>query len=147
MTHTMTNEPIYALDVHEETPVKRLLAWVIDVILIAVATAIVVVLTAFIGAFFAPLIFGVLSFFYRWATLAGGSATLGMRVMAVSIRNPDGSALDGGQAFLHTLGYFVSVAVFPLQLVSIVLMLTSSRKQGLTDHILGTLPINNTARF
>ena len=39
------------------------------------------------------------------------------------------------------------MAIFPLQLVSIVLMLISDRKQGLTDHLLGTVALNRSAGY
>ena len=34
-----------------------------------------------------------------------------------------------------------------LQVISIVLMMTTSRAQGLTDHFLGTVAINKAARY
>ncbi|MGJ8558402.1 MAG: RDD family protein, partial [Sulfitobacter geojensis] len=40
------------------------------------------------------------------------------------------------------LGYSVSFAIPVLQLISIVLMLTSARRQGLTDMVLGTVALN-----
>lgn len=134
-------------DIHSDTPTKRLLAWIVDTVIIAIPTMIIVAMTLFIATPLAPFIFAVLSFLYRWVTLAQGSATLGMRLFAVSIRNLDGSPLDNTTAFLHVAGYFVSVAIFPLQLISIGLMLITERKQGLTDHILGTAAFNNSARF
>lgn len=134
-------------DLTADTPVKRLLAWVVDVLLIAVLTAVVVPFTLFIGLFFLPVLYAVLSFLYRWVTLANGSATWGMRLFAVSIRQPDGAPLDSSTAFLHTAGYFVSVIVFPLQLISIALMLISPNRQGLTDHVLGTVALNRSAAY
>jgi len=65
--------------------------------------------------------------------------------MAVELRTAQGTRLDLSAAFLHTLGYAVSMAVFPLQLVSIVLMLTSARGQGLIDLGLGCAAINRAA--
>jgi len=108
-------------------------------------TGVAVLFTAFIGAFFLPLLYAVVSFLYRWWGLAAASATPGMRLTSLELRTREGLRFDGATAFLHTAGYFVSVAVFPLQLVSIVLMLISARGQGLTDHILGTAAINRAA--
>jgi len=123
----------------------RAIAWVLDVIAISIVTAIVVPFTAFTALFFLPLLYAVISFFYRWWSLAAASATPGMRLASVEFRTREGHRFDGTTAFLHTLGYFVSFAVFPLQLVSIALMLMSARKQGLTDHVLGTAAINRAA--
>lgn len=152
MTYSMT-EPGWALpapethpDLYADTVSKRFFAWVIDVVLVAIVTAAVLPFTAFIGLFFLPLLYAALSFLYRWWSLSARSATPGMRMTSIELRSRDGSRLDTATAFLHTAGYFVSIAVFPLQLVSIVLMLMSGRKQGLTDHVLGTVAINRTAR-
>ena len=49
------------------------------------------------------------------------------------------------QAALHTIGFYISFAVFPLQILSILLMLLSERRQGLTDHVLGSAMINRRA--
>ena len=67
-----------------------------------------------------------------------------MRLTAIEFRDRSGAHLDSATAFLHTLGYAVSVAMFPLQLLSIGLMLTTARKQGLTDHVLGTVALNRS---
>ncbi len=129
---------------YEGVPAKRLFAWVIDVVLIAVLTAVILPFTAFVGMFFLGALYLITSFLYRWVTLARGSATIGMRVLSVELRDRFGDRLDSGTAFLHTLGYTVSVAVFPLQLISIALMLISNRAQGLSDHFLGTAAINRS---
>ena len=89
-----------------------------------------------------PLI-AVVGFLYRWGTIAARSATPGMRMMAIEFRDRDGQRFDGGTAFLHTAGYTFSVVTVPLQLISIVMMLLTARRQGLTDIILGTAAVNN----
>ena len=86
-----------------------------------------------------------LGFAYRWMTLSGGSATLGMRLMAVEMRDGYGQRFDTATAFLHTLGYSVSLAFPILQIISIVMMLMGPRAQGLTDNVLGTVAINRRA--
>ena len=68
-------------------PFKRGLAWFADAILIGLLTAVAVPFTAFTGLFFLPLLFLVIGFLYRWVTLAGGSATLGMRLMSIELRD------------------------------------------------------------
>lgn len=123
-------------------PTKRLLAWVVDMALIVALCLLIVPFTAFVGLFFFPVLMLVVGFFYRWATLSGGSATWGMRLMAIEIRRLDGERLDGGTAFLHTMGYSLSMAFFLVQLASMVLMATTFRGQGLSDHLLGTVALN-----
>ncbi|MEO1789664.1 MAG: RDD family protein [Pseudomonadota bacterium] len=135
-------DPDRASEFYDGVPTKRLVAWIVDILIIGILTAAILPFTAFLGVFFFPFLYAVMSFLYRWVTLARGSATLGMRVMSIEIRNRMGERLDSATAALHTLGYAISVAMAPAQLVSIVLMLISSRRQGLTDHVLGTAAIN-----
>jgi uncharacterized RDD family membrane protein YckC len=139
-------DPARAGQFYDGVALKRGLAWVIDVALIAVLSALVVPFTAFTALFFFPLLMVVLGFFYRWATLAGGSATWGMRLMAIEIRERDGGPLTGATAFWHTAGYCLSVAMAPLQLISCVLMVALGRGQGLTDMVLGTAAVNRLRR-
>mmetsp|Transcript_23844 Transcript_23844/g.43151 ORF Transcript_23844/g.43151 Transcript_23844/m.43151 type:complete len:145 (+) Transcript_23844:852-1286(+) len=126
---------------------KRLIAWFIDSAIIALITILIVPFTAFVALFFILALGAVVSFAYRTITLATGSATLGMRLMAIEFRDASGARLDLGQAFLHTLGYTVSWAVSPLQLVSMVMMATTERGQGLTDMVMGTVALNRRARL
>ncbi|MBT8460093.1 MAG: RDD family protein [Boseongicola sp.] len=133
-------------DFYEDVNTKRLIAWFIDVLLITAVTAVLTVFSLFTALFFLPFLYAAVGFFYRWIGLSRHSATIGMRVMSVEFRGSDGEDLDGGTAFLHTAGYYASVAIFPAQLVSIVLMLMSERKQGLTDMVLGTVLLNTRSR-
>ncbi len=138
-------DPTRESALYADIPLKRLIAWVIDGVFVAVLIAFILPFTFFTGLFFLPFLWLVVGFLYRWMTISGGSATWGMRLTAISLRDHNGQRLDGGTALLHTLGYTVSLAVFPLQLISIVLMLVSPRRQGLTDHILGTAAVNRAA--
>jgi uncharacterized RDD family membrane protein YckC len=125
---------------------KRLLAWVFDAIITFALCLLVLPFTAFTAMFFFPLLWLVTGFLYRWTTLAGGSSTWGMRLMAIELREADGMRLSGGTALVHTLGYSLSLAVLPLQFVSVIAMVALGRGQGLTDLILGTAMINRPAR-
>ena len=140
-------DPMTQPHFYRDVASKRLFAWVIDTVLIAVISLIIVPFTAFVAIFFILGLMAVVGFAYRVITLATGSATWGMRLMAMEIRDASGVRLDLGQAFLHTLGYTVSWAVAPLQLISIVLMATSSRGQGLTDIVMGSAAMNRKARL
>jgi uncharacterized RDD family membrane protein YckC len=130
---------------YDDVPTKRLIAWLIDVVLISAITAVLVLISLFTALFILPLVYAAASFAYRWFSLTRHSATPGMRFVSLEMRRENGEAFDGATALLHTAGYFASVAVFPLQLVSIVLMLMSERKQGLTDMVLGTAALNRAA--
>ncbi len=139
---TRLPDPDTRADVYAGVVVKRAAAWVIDMILIIGLCLLILPFTAFTGIFFFPFMMLVLGFIYRWTTIAGRSSTWGMRTMAIELRDIQGQRLSGGTAFWHTLGYSVSVAVFPLQLISVIMMLATPRKQGLSDHLLGTAAVN-----
>lgn len=124
---------------------KRFFAWIVDVVLVFLLCVAVLPFTAFLGLFVFPALMLAVGFLYRWATIAARSATWGMRLMAIELRDGDGLRLTGQAALMHTLGYTVSIAVAPLQLISILLMLLTGRRQGLTDHVLGTAAINRPA--
>ncbi|WP_158968029.1 RDD family protein [Chachezhania sediminis] len=140
MTHLP--DPDFSPEFYQGTTSKRFLAWIIDVVLIFLVSGILVVFTAFLGALVWPILYLTVSFFYRTLTLASGSATWGMQFAGVELRDRFGHRFDFGTAILHTLGYLVSVSFPILQVVSVVVMLTSSRGQGLTDMILGTAAVN-----
>lgn len=139
-------DPVTQPQFYKDVASKRLLAWVIDTIVVLLMSLIIVPFTAFVALFFFVGLFAVVSFVYRTITLATGSATWGMRLMAIEIRDASGARLDLSGAFLHTLGYMISWAVAPLQLISIVLMATSARGQGLTDMVMGSAALNRRAR-
>ncbi len=132
---------------YASVPSKRLLAWLIDTVVIVLLCLVILPFTAFLGLFFFPFLLLVVGFAYRVVTLANGSATWGMRFAAIEMRRIDGTRFDLGLAFAHTLGYSISIAVFPLQAISIVLMLTNAHGQGLSDSLLGTVAINKRADF
>lgn len=138
----MTPDPDMQPQFYDGVPTKRLLAWVVDTVIIAGLTLLTVPFTLFISLFFLPLVFIVLGFAYRVVTLSRGSATWGMRLMAIELRDSNDNPFDQSQAFLHTLGYTLSIMIAPLQLISVVLMLSSERRQGLTDMAMGTVALN-----
>ncbi len=138
-------DPDYQAEFYTDVPAKRLIAWVLDTLLISLIVGVAVMLGFLLPLFFLPFLYFCVSFTYRWLTIAGGSATPGMRFIAIELRNRDGRKLDGGQAFLHTAGYAFSVVTVPLQLISIIMMLLTPRRQGLTDTVLGTAAINRRA--
>ena len=127
-------------------PTKRLIAWIVDVVLTAIVTAVIVPFTAFTALFFLPVLYLTVDFFYRWITISGRSATFGMRLTGIEFRRADGSRFDGGTAFLHTLGYLVAIGMVLPQVLSGLLMLGTGRGQGLGDLVLGSVAINRAAR-
>lgn len=144
--HTHLPDPELQEEFYADTPMKRLFAWFVDMVLICLICVAILPFTAFTGVFFFPLLLLVIGFIYRVVTIANGSATIGMHLLAIEFRSNTGEKLGLSQAFFHTLGYSFSMGIPILQVVSVILMLTSARRQGLTDMILGTVLINKPAR-
>lgn len=143
--HWHIPDPEMQPEFYADVATKRLIAWVIDTVVILVLCVLVSVATAFVGFFFFPLLMMAVGFLYRAATIARGSATWGMRVMAIEFRTLSGERFDPWMAVLHTLGLTISFAFPLLQLVSIFMMLTGPRGQGLSDRVLGTVALNRRA--
>lgn len=134
---------------YEGVQPRRLAAWFVDVLVVLVigvpmALAFGLMTLGFGLALFPILVMSV-GFVYRTATIAGGSATWGMRLMGIELRRRDGSRLDFGAALLHTAIYTVCFSVVVLQAVSVLGMLGSRYGQGLPDFLLGTAMINRPA--
>lgn len=138
-------DPATQPEFYSDVVAKRLLAWIIDTVLIVLICLLIVPFTAFTGLFFFPFLLLTVGFAYRVITIARGSATWGMRVVALEFRKMNGQQFDLATAFLHTLGLTVSFGLPVLQVISIVLMLTTERRQGLSDHLLGTVALNRRA--
>lgn len=126
-------------------PLKRGLAWVIDTLFVTLIVALISVLTALTALLILPLVWLAVGFLYRWVTLSGRSATWGMRLMSIELLDRYGQRFDAATAFLHTLGYSLSMAFVLPQILSVGLMMVSRRGQGLTDMVLGSVAINSRA--
>ena len=130
-------------------PLRRFVAWCVDlviILLVGVPLATVFgLLTLGFGFAIFPLIVAGVGFLYRTWTLAGGSATWGMRFTGIEFRRRDGSRFDFATALLHTALYAVCMSFFVLQLVSCVTIVGSRYRQSLGDMVLGTTAINRPA--
>lgn len=127
---------------YKSIPSKRLFAWILDTILILLVSFLLVPFTAFTAVFFFPLMILIVGFIYRTATIAMGSATWGMRIANIELRDQKGDKFDTSLALLHTFGYSVCVAFPILQVISAIMILTTDRHQSLTDMVIGTAALN-----
>ena len=139
-------DPVRQAEFYADMPTKRLLAFVIDSVLIALICAILIPLTGFLALFFLGLLGLIVSLIYRIVSLASASATPGMRLMSIEFRTHEGHRLSPALAIIHTLAFTVSMSMVIPQVISIILMLTTNRAQGLTDSLLGTAAINKSLR-
>jgi uncharacterized RDD family membrane protein YckC len=134
---------------YDGVPLRRFLAWCVDVVIILLigvplATLFGLVTLGFGFAMF-PLIVAGVGFLYRTWTLAGASATWGMRFTGIEFRRGDGTRFDFTTALLHTLLYLVCMSFFVLQLISCATIVGSRYRQSLGDMLLGTTAINRPA--
>jgi uncharacterized RDD family membrane protein YckC len=150
--HATLNHPDPAAQYgfYEGVPLKRLIAWLIDIAItaaIALPFMLPFLMTAFliVPLFALPVIWALVGFFYRWTTLANGSATWGMRLMAIELRERGGGPLTGSTALMHTLGSTLSFAFPLIQAISVFFMAMDNKGQGLTDMVLGTAMLNRAA--
>ncbi|WP_373050607.1 RDD family protein [Thalassovita aquimarina] len=139
-------DPELQPEFYDDVPLKRLIAFVIDTVLIVLICVAILPFTAFTGLFFFPFLMMMVGFAYRVISLTNRSATPGMWLTAIEFRTGDGQRFDLGTAFLHTLGLNISFAIPALQVISVVLMATSGNGQGLSDRMLGTVALNRAAR-
>ncbi|KAJ54559.1 hypothetical protein ACMU_17790 [Actibacterium mucosum KCTC 23349] len=140
-------DPQLQPEFYADIPSKRFFAWIIDLVIILALVLLVLVSTFGIALFLLPLVVTVTSFVYRVATISAGSATFGMRMMAIELRNREGQRLSFPEAALHTFLHFVMFGSVVLQIISIATTLTTERAQGLHDLILGTTALNKAARY
>ena len=143
MTHLP--DPDRQPEFYQSVAIKRFVAWLFDIAFVSLLCTVAIFLTLGMGLFILALIYAVVSFVYRVVTITNGSATLGMRFMGIELRDAFGERMDMGKAIAHTAGYFVSMAFAVIQIISVIMMLTSARGQGLTDSFLGTVMINRRA--
>lgn len=134
---------------YEWLPFKRLVAWCLDlVVVLAIGLPVALafgVFTLGFGFVLFPVVLATIAFLYRTATLAGGSATWGMRLLGIEFRRGDGSRFDGLTALLHTAIQTIAFGFFFLQMLSCVAVVASRYRQSLPDIILGTTAINQPA--
>ena len=137
-------DPIEHAAYYYDVNLKRLIAWFIDAVAITF-TFLISLLTLGIGFFFFAGLWLIVGFFYRFLGLAVYSSTMGMRMTGIEFLQRHGRPFDGLYALLHTAGTMIAYAI-SLQIVSVILMLITSRKQGLVDLILATAVVNRAAR-
>lgn len=135
-------DPVHDAQFYQSVPVKRLIAWLIDMAIIALLTLAGLMLTLGFAAFILPLLFVSAHLVYRIFTLNRWSATAGMRLTGIEIRNKKGDYLSSEESIWHT-GLFTIILffVFPIA-ISALMMIMGARGQGLHDVLLGTTVIN-----
>lgn len=130
-------------------PARRVAAWAIDaVVVLAVGVPVglaVGLVTLGFGLLAFPLILVGVATAYRASTVAGASATWGMRAMGIEYRRFDGARLDPATAFLHAVFSVLCLCLIVAQAASMIAMAATRYGQGLPDLALRTTAINRPA--
>ena len=130
---------------------KRILAFVIDYVIVALLTIPFAILVFFLGLLTLGLgwmLFGILvpavAILYIWNTLGSADqATTGMKMMGIRLDRLDGRPIDGLTAVVHSVLFWAgNVILSPLVLL---VTLFSDRKRTLHDLLLGTV-VSRTER-
>ena len=123
-------------------PAKRLVAFLIDVVLVWGIAILVSLLTLGIGFLIMGFLIAVIDLIYRTLTIGSKSATLGMRMMGIELRTFGGDRFNTGHALIHTLLFYVMLAFVIVQLISVIMMGGSRYGRGLHDLVVGSTMIN-----
>ena len=127
---------------YESVTTKRFFAWLIDSAIVLAILIITSPFTFFLSLFLFPFFYAAIDFIYRTATLSMGSATFGMRIMAIELRHESGHRLDFITSVFHTIGLYVSYTFVLVQLLSIGMMVMRDDRKSLTDMVIGTVMVN-----
>ena len=134
---------------YEGVPLRRLIAFGADaaasVLLGAVAGLAFGIVTLGLGFFmFLPVILAT-GFLYRVVSIARWSATPGMLLTGIELRNRFGLPLLPVEALVHTALFTALAASGVLQVLSAGLMAVTPMGRGLHDMLLGTAAIHRPA--
>lgn len=138
-------DPEVQPEFYHDVPLKRALAWLIDLLITLVLTILALPFTLFVAAFFLPLFYVMISIAYRTVMLSRYGATFGMMLTALKWRRLNGTAPDPLTAFYYSAIHAGQWAVIPVQIASVVMILVTPYRQGLNDQIMGTTMLHRFA--
>jgi uncharacterized RDD family membrane protein YckC len=141
-----------AIDPFRDVLTRRVLAYLLDLVFIAVIGTVLGMLLTFL----AVLSFGLLSVLfvtlpavgvlYGALTIGGaGSATWGMRLVSLTVRRTDGGRPDFAQALIFSLLFYATIALTSW-LILLVALLTP-RKRALHDLLSGLVILRSDEPF
>jgi uncharacterized RDD family membrane protein YckC len=115
----------------------RLLAFIIDVLILSIPYAVIEVMLEGTGAqLLLRLLIGALYNVGFWVVNDG--ATPGKMVMGIRVVMVNGGSIDAGPALLRWIGYYVSAIIF---FIGYIMIAFTREKRGLHDYMAGTVVI------
>lgn len=136
---------------YEGVRTRRILAFVLDYIIVGLLSVVFAILVFFLGFLTLGLgwvLYGILvpavAILYIWNTLGSADqATTGMKMMGIRLDRLDGRPIDGLTAVVHSVLFWAgNVILSPLVLL---VTLFTDRKRTLHDLLLGTV-VSRTGR-
>ena len=134
---------------YEGVPLRRLVAFLIDMIVIAglwfaavFVGFLLTVLSLGAGLGLAMLLLTLTGFVYRVLMLRYRSATVGMLVTGIEVRDQNGAQADQTFALLHTAGFYATMLFPPLLLIGWVLLAGDPHRRAMHDIFLRAVVIN-----
>jgi uncharacterized RDD family membrane protein YckC len=129
---------------------KRILAFIVDAIIILVLTALAAlavlvlgVITLGFGWLLFPIVFPLVGLGYNAVTIGGpNSATVGQRMMGLEMRMWFGGKVTPLIAAFHALLFWVSLYTLVLWLINVLWPFFDQRKRCLHDILAGVVLIN-----
>lgn len=123
-------------------PEKRLVAWLIDLVVTLLLVLLLALPTAGVALFFLPLTWSAVAIAMRWVMLSRYGATLGMLMVSLRLRHLDGRVPDPTVCLWHAVLHSASMLFVLPQVASVAMILGTTRRQSLGDWILQTTMIN-----
>ncbi|MEM6488893.1 MAG: RDD family protein [Pseudomonadota bacterium] len=128
---------------------RRLAAFAVDLLAIlillggvAVIGVLIGLLTLGVGFLFLVPAFALTGIVYRATMLMDRSATLGMALMGIEVRDRDGEPLDSATAVIHTVAFTAMSLLIPVLIASVIYACLNARGQTLHDALVQTVVIN-----
>ena len=143
-------DPASAPELFESILQRRVLAFLIDSVIMIFATTIITIIGAIAGFFTLglawialPIVIPLVILGYYAATLGSHSrATVGMGMMDLVLTPTRGAPLDGWKILIHPLVFWITVwLAWP---VSLVIALLTPRREMVHDLIAGTLMLRRS---
>jgi uncharacterized RDD family membrane protein YckC len=131
--------------------IYRLIAYIIDTIIIGIVAWVIAIVAA-LGIFvlgFGSLIFlgimGVLYLLYYTILDTVWGATIGKKLLGLTVQTTDGRRLDFGKAFIRNISKFFPLLLFIDWLIGIVS--TGNKQQKFLDRVVGAVVIQRGQPF
>lgn len=148
---TRAPDPISYFELYRGVAWKRVVAYMIDVVMIAIIMLFALLVFGFIGiltfGMLGPLlivIFALIPFCYHMLLLSGPRhATIGMRVLGLEMRSVTAGYPDQVQAAVQTMLFYLSVSITGFLIL--LWALFDSRRRCLHDIVAGTYVVNRSA--